>query len=113
MTRLRLLSPMSDWYVYIIRCGEGTLYTGIATDVARRYDEHKLGGSKGSRYLRGRTPLELVFTAKVGERSLALKTERVIKRLPKSLKERLVSGAVSIRELVDDERSAVAGGARS
>ena len=46
---------MGDWYIYIIRCGEGTLYTGIAKDVARRYDEHRLGGARGSRYLRGRT----------------------------------------------------------
>lgn len=52
---------MMNWYVYIIRCGDGTLYTGISTDVERRLVEHQEGGPKASRYLRGRGPLQLML----------------------------------------------------
>ena len=79
----------SDWYVYLVRCADGTLYTGITTDVPRRLEEHELG-RRGAKYLRGRGPLELVFDKKVGGREQALSVERRIKRLPKRLKESLV-----------------------
>jgi len=48
---------MSDWYLYIVRCRDGTLYTGISTDVDRRLAEHRQGGNAGARYLKGRAPL--------------------------------------------------------
>ncbi len=82
--------PLQRWSVYLVRCRDGTLYTGIATDVARRFAEHRKNGGKGARYLRGRGPLRLVFQQAVGSRSLALRLEHRIKRLPKVQKERLV-----------------------
>ena len=81
---------MTVWSVYIIRCGDDSLYTGITTDVARRFDEHQ-SGEIGSKYLRGRAPLELVFEQQVGDRSLASKIEHRIKKLPRPEKEKIVS----------------------
>ncbi|MFQ6004164.1 MAG: GIY-YIG nuclease family protein [Woeseia sp.] len=77
---------MSSWSVYLIRCGDGSVYTGIATDVRRRFAEHT-AGEKGARYLRGRGPLKLVFQKEIGDRSLAAKIEHRVKRFPKVLKE--------------------------
>ncbi|MEM7305392.1 MAG: GIY-YIG nuclease family protein [Planctomycetota bacterium] len=79
----------SDWHVYLVRCRNGALYTGIATDVARRFEEH--GEGRGAKALRGRGPLELVYQRPVGERGLALRVESLIKRLPKARKEELVA----------------------
>jgi putative endonuclease len=81
---------MPDWYLYIVRCQGGSLYTGIATDVRRRLAEHQRDKGLGSKYLRGRGPFELVFEKKIGSRSLALRLENKIKRLPKAKKEALV-----------------------
>ena len=83
---------MSDWFVYVLRCGDGSLYTGITTNVPRRLAEHASGGPRAAKYLRGRGPLELAFSAPVGGKSAALAVERWIKRQPKSRKEELVSG---------------------
>jgi len=83
---------MSCWHLYLIRLANGHLYTGITTDVARRLTEHREGGRKGAKALRGKGPLELAFSVAVGTRSDALKLEFAIKRLPKAQKERLVSG---------------------
>ncbi len=80
---------MSDWYIYLIRCGNGSLYTGISTDVDRRFAEHREAGPAGSRYLKGRGPLTLVFRRKLGGRSLASKVESRVKKLSKANKERL------------------------
>ena len=77
------------WYIYIIRCGDNSLYTGIATDVERRLEEHQR--DKGARYLRGRGPLQLVFQRVVGTRSQASKVEYQIKKLSKVRKETLIS----------------------
>jgi putative endonuclease len=79
-----------QWSVYLIRCRDRSLYTGIATDVARRFAEHQRQDGRGARYLRGRSPLRLVFQHTVGSRSRALKVEFRIKRLTKAKKERLV-----------------------
>ena len=79
---------MQKWYLYIVRCRNGSLYTGIATDVERRFTEHQ--ANKGSKYLRGRGPLKLVFTKQIGKKELALKIERLVKRLPKLKKEKLI-----------------------
>jgi putative endonuclease len=56
------------WSVYIIRCGDGSLYTGIATDVERRFGEHVSQGPKTAKYLRGRLPLEIVYRREIGSR---------------------------------------------
>ena len=71
----------SCWSVYIIRCGDGSLYTGIATDVERRFGEHVSQGPKAAKYLRGRLPLEIVYRKEIGSRSEASKEEMRIKRL--------------------------------
>ena len=55
---------MTEWFIYLIRCRDTTLYTGISTDVARRFVEHQHDKVKGSRYLRGKGPLQLVFRLK-------------------------------------------------
>jgi putative endonuclease len=73
-----------------VRCRDGTLYTGIATDVSRRLKLHQQGEGKGAKYLRGRSPLELVFEKLIGDRGLALRVGGLIKKLPKSCKEELV-----------------------
>jgi putative endonuclease len=82
---------MAPWSVYIVRCGDGTLYTGIATDVRRRIAEHARRDSRGAKYLRGRGPLRLVFARTIGARSLALRIESRIKKLPKARKEVLIA----------------------
>ena len=84
------MERMPDWYLYMIRCHDGTIYTGITTDVTRRFSEHNEQGDKCARYLRGRAPLELVFFIKVGNRSRASKLEFMVKQLPKSGKEKII-----------------------
>ncbi len=81
---------MSDWHLYLIRCRDGSLYTGITTDVARRFAEHRENRGAGAKYLRGRGPLRLVFEKKLGNRSLALGVESKVKKLSKARKEELI-----------------------
>ena len=77
------------WYVYMLRCGDGTLYTGVTDDVERRLAAHRAG--KGAKYTRGRGPLELVYQEQVPDKSAALRREYQIKRLPKQDKEGLIA----------------------
>lgn len=72
------------WYLYILRCADGTLYTGITTDVARRFAAHREG--RGAKYTRGRGPLELVYREVCGTHSQALKRELEIKALSRQEK---------------------------
>ena len=81
---------MPNWYLYLIRCRDNTIYTGISTDVDRRFAQHQGSGNAGSRYLKGRGPLSLVFQEKLGSRSLALKVERRVKQMSKAKKEKLI-----------------------
>ena len=74
----------SIWYLYILRCGDGSLYTGITTDVESRLQQHRAG--KGAKYTRGRTPLELVYRETCGSHSDALKREAAVKKLPRQEK---------------------------
>jgi len=76
---------MAAFSVYLVRCRDGSLYTGIATDVARRLIEHE-DGARGAKYLRGKGPLKLVYQKQVGDRSLASKIESRIKRMSKAEK---------------------------
>ena len=78
----------SNWYLYILRCGDGTLYTGITTDVEKRLEAHRSG--KGAKYTRGRAPLELVYREDCGSHSDALKREVAVKKLPRRQKEDLI-----------------------
>ena len=76
------------WYLYVLRCGDGTLYTGITTDVERRLEAHRQG--RGAKYTRGRGPLELAYQEECGTHSEALKREYAVKQLPRDEKERLI-----------------------
>jgi putative endonuclease len=96
---------MSDWYLYMIRCRNGSLYTGISTDVGLRFTQHQGKGGTGSKYLKGKGPLSLVFEKKMGSKSLALKVEGRIKKLPKAKKERLVGYPVYIKDIVKQARA--------
>ena len=90
---------MNNWFLYLIRCKNGRLYTGITTDVERRFEEHRNGKKKGSKCLRGKAPLKLVMKKKVGNRSMALKIEAKVKKLPKIKKELLIDGKIKLREI--------------
>jgi len=76
------------WYLYILRCKDGTLYTGITTDVEKRLEAHRAG--RGAKYTRGRTPLELVYRETCGSHSQALKRELEIKKLKRAEKQKLL-----------------------
>ena len=76
------------WYLYMLRCGDGTLYTGITTDVEKRLAAHRAG--KGAKYTRGRGPLELVYREELPDHSAALKRELEIKSMPRAEKEKLI-----------------------
>jgi len=91
---------MPDWYLYIVRCRDGTLYTGISTDVDRRLAEHLRGGDAGSKYLKGRAPLTLLFKKRLGSRSLALKVERRVKMLSREKKEQMIRDPGCIEGIV-------------
>jgi putative endonuclease len=91
---------MGEWSVYLIRAAGDVLYTGIATDVDRRIEEHRTG--RGSKYLRGRGPLVLVYRRRVGDRSLASTVEHRLKRASRITKEALVDAAPSRRQLLRD-----------
>lgn len=79
----------SEWHLYILRCGDGTLYTGITTDVEKRLQQHRSG--RGAKYTRGRSPLTLVYREVCGSHSDALKRECVVKGMTRLQKEKLAS----------------------
>ena len=81
--------------MYLARCGDGSLYTGITNDLAAREAAHN--GGKGAAYTRGRLPIVLVYSEKVENRSAALKREAVIKRLSRGEKLRLIDSVTVIR----------------
>jgi putative endonuclease len=78
---------MASWYVYLIECRDGSLYTGIATDVDRRYAEHVAG--KGARYTRSRPPLRLLARFEFPDRGAASRAEYAIKQLTPTRKRAL------------------------
>jgi putative endonuclease len=88
--------------LYIVRCADGTLYTGIAADVARRLVEHEQG-IRGARFLRGKGPLEVVFEEAAGNRAVASRLEYRVKRLSRSQKLELIAGRRRLRDLLDDQ----------
>ena len=84
---------MSYW-LYILRCGDGTLYTGITTDVERRLETHRSG--KGAKYTRGRGPLELVYREDCSDKSAALRREIAVKKLTRQEKLSLIGEGASL-----------------
>ena len=77
------------WYVYMIRASDDSLYTGVTTDVQRRFDEH-CGTDRGARFFRGRKPIEVVYTENHPDRSSALRRESEIKKLSRNEKIELI-----------------------
>jgi putative endonuclease len=82
---------MARWFVYILRCRDGSLYTGISTDVAERVATHNAG--RGARYTRARLPVAVVHTERKRSRSTALKREAAIKALSRTEKLNMLNGA--------------------
>jgi len=80
---------LSHWFVYIIHCTDDSLYTGISTDVEKRYKQH--AAQQGAKYFRGRKPKQLVYQESGHDRSSASKRESAIKKLPRSHKIQLIS----------------------
>lgn len=79
---------MSHWFVYIVRCSDGTLYTGISTDVTKRVRSHNAG--KGAKYTRSRLPVTCVWHETASSESVARKREAALKRLTRAQKQALV-----------------------
>lgn len=90
MPEIMLEASSNPWFLYLIRTHKGSLYTGITTDVDRRFLEHQLGGLKGAKFLKGKGPLTLEFSTIVKNRSVALKLEYKVKQLTKVNKERII-----------------------
>lgn len=80
---------VETWFVYVVRCNDGTLYTGIARDVKARIAMHEAG--RGARYTRGRGPLTLCAKKRCSSKSEALKLELAIKRLSRDEKQQLTA----------------------
>lgn len=78
-----------SYFVYVLKCSDDTLYTGITTDVKRRVDEHN-GSDKGAKYTKTRRPVTLVYQEKSEDRSSASKREREIKKMPRLKKIELI-----------------------
>jgi len=87
-----------EYSLYIVRCNDGSLYTGIAIDVERRIREHE-SGSRGAKYLRGKGPLQLVFSAALGDRGTAQQVEYRVKQLERDRKEALIAGQCTLAEV--------------
>jgi len=81
-------APSQRWFVYVVRCRDGSLYTGISNDVDARVARHNAG--QGARYTRARRPVQLVYTERKRSRSYALRREAAIKALPRTDKVLLI-----------------------
>ena len=79
------------WHLYLLRTRHGAIYTGIATDVARRVAEHEGGGPRAAKALRGKGPFDLIYCTGLGEREVALRAESAMKRLSRARKIRIAS----------------------
>ena len=79
-----------DWYVYVVRCSDDSLYTGVAKELGPRIDRHNAG--KGAKYTRSRLPVTLVYSEAHPDRGAALRREMAIKQMPVAAKRRLVTG---------------------
>lgn len=86
----RVAEPEAAWHLYILRCGDGSYYTGVTTDIERRVREHVQG--RASRYTRTHRPVELVHREACGTRSQALSRECAVKSLSRAKKDDLIAG---------------------
>ena len=96
-----------EWFFYIVRCKDDTLYSGITVNVDERVKKHNKG--TGARYTTTHRPVTLVYSEKCGTASAAMKREKQVKRLPKIQKERLARGAVEmnlkVQEYIEKQKS--------
>lgn len=90
------IAPEPQWQVYILRCGDGSFYTGIARDARARLAQHAAG--KGARYTRGRGPLELVHVEPAGSHGDALRREAAIRRLGRAAKAALAARSPALAD---------------
>ena len=86
---------MSEWFVYVVRCSDNSLYTGVTTDLPRRMEQHNTCNKTGAKYTRVRRPIELVYSEHSANRSTACQREYQIKQLNKAKKEELVLGQIN------------------
>ena len=80
---------MTDWFVYILRCADDTLYTGITRDMERRVREHNGDNRRGAAYTRGRRPVQVIYREACGSRSQATRREHQIRAMTRKEKEKL------------------------
>ena len=98
---------MTEHYVYILRCADGSLYTGYTPDLCARLRTHNGEGAGGAKYTRSRRPVVLVYFELCEDKSTALRRECAIKRLTKAQKEALVAGfpqAMLANALADEQK---------
>ena len=94
---------MKNWQVYILRCSDNTLYTGITNDLDNRLHSHN--EKRGARYTRTRLPVTLVYREEASSRSLASRREAVIKKLPRSKKLKLITEPETVsQEIAHDSQ---------
>ena len=92
---------MDSWFVYMIRCADDSLYTGITRDIVRRINEHNHSKRSSSAYTRVRRPVKLVYQETADDRSQASKREYQIKQLSKKEKEALLKTSVPLKQEQD------------
>ncbi len=88
----RVAETAAAWHLYILRCGDGSYYTGVTTDIERRVHEHAQG--RASRYTRTHQPVQLVHREACGTRSQALSRECAVKSLSRAKKDDLIAGRI-------------------
>jgi putative endonuclease len=89
----RTQKPEVTWFVYIVQCRDGSLYTGITTDLERRLREHNTSDTRGARYVKTRRPARLVFWEEQPGRGAAIKREAGIKNYSRERKLKLIEEA--------------------
>ncbi|WP_421850111.1 GIY-YIG nuclease family protein [Marinomonas sp.] len=95
----KIVSKDNEWSLYMIKTRMNTLYTGITTDVDRRFKEHSGSSKRSARYLKGKGPLELVWYQSVGSKSNALVLEYQVKKLNRRQKLSLIEGETDLMSL--------------
>ena len=88
------MNTMNEWYVYILRCADESLYTGLSNDVERRLEEHNSNNRLAAKYTRARRPVQLVYQETFDSRSDASVREAEIKQLNRKNKEKLICGEI-------------------
>ena len=93
-------TPSPSWWIYVLDC-DGRLYTGVTTDPERRLQEHRAGRSRAARFTRGAASVEMRYAVALGDRSMALRAEYRLKRLPRAEKLTVCERSPSAAELLE------------